>query len=260
VLACLLSWGWLIPIAAMGGVVVAGKGWPTHFPALLGPLLAAFVITGLRTGRAGVGDLVRRMARLRVPARWWLFAGSPLLLLLITVTVGAVLARRVPALEDFAQLSGLPSEWGVWGVAVAVLLVNGFGEETGWRGYAVPVLQRRYSPLTATLVVALMWAVWHVPMFVVVASFRSFGPALLVGWLIGLGCGAIVLTWLYNRSGGSILLVAVWHTGYNLVSGTAAGSGLLAAISTTAVIVLATALVALEVRATRTGSPSVIGP
>jgi uncharacterized protein len=260
VLACLLSWAWLIPIAVTGGVVVAGKGWPTHFPALLGPMLAAFVLTGLWAGRVGLTDLTRRMIRLRVPARWWLFAVSPLLLLALVLAVDAALARPLPALDDFAQLSGLPSGWGVGGVAAAVLLVNGFGEETGWRGYALPMLQRRHSPLAAALLVSLMWALWHAPMFVAVASFRSFGPVVLVGWLIGLVCGAVVLTWLYNRSGGSILVVAVWHAGYNMVAGTTAASGLLAATSTTVVIGLAVVLVVLEIRARRAAGSSILGP
>ncbi len=97
-------------------------------------------------------------------------------------------------------------------------------------------------------------------MFVVVDTFRTFSAPILVGWIIGLFCGAIVLTWLYNRSGGSILLVAIWHATYNLVSGTDAAEGLLAATATTVVIGLALALVGLEMRATREGRPSVLGP
>jgi uncharacterized protein len=92
------------------------------------------------------------------------------------------------------------------------------------------------------------------------AASQPFTPPILVGWFVGLFCGAIVLTWLYNRSCGSILLVAIWHATYNLVSGTDAAEGVLAATATTLVICLAVTLIGLEVRNTRRGQPSVLGP
>ena len=157
-------------------------------------------------------------------------------------------------------MSGLPSVIGVGGVLVLVLLVNGFGEETGWRGFALPLLQRRFSPLTAMLVLAVIWAGWHLPMFLVVDNFRGFSAGTVVGWLLGLTAGSIVLGWLYNRSGGSVALVAVWHACFNMVSATAAGSGLVAAIVTTIVMVQAVVLVVAELVARRQGRPSVLGP
>jgi membrane protease YdiL (CAAX protease family) len=254
------SWAWLLPIALTGGVVRSGVGWPTHFPALLGPLLAALVVTARQHGRRGLRDLLRRMVQVKVPARWWLFALSPVLLLGVVLLIDGAVGQPRPGAADFAVFSGLPSGWGLAGVAGALLLVNGFGEETGWRGYALPVLQSRHTPLVSTLIVAALWAGWHVPMFWLVDTFRSFGPGILVGWVVGLFCGAVVLSWLYNRSGGSILLVAVWHASYNLISGTDGGAGLLAAASTVLVIMLAAVLVGLEIRASRRGEPSVLGP
>ncbi|GAA2740783.1 CPBP family intramembrane glutamic endopeptidase [Kitasatospora cinereorecta] len=153
----------------------------------------------------------------------------------------------------------MPSRWGLWGVAAALLVVDGLGEETGWRGFALPALQRRHSPLVATLLLTVAWAGWHAPMFAVVDTYHSIAGPLLVGWFIGLFCGAVVLTWLYNRSG-SILLVAIWHTAYNIVSGTEAAKGVLAATSTTLVILLAATLVRLEIRAGRSNRPSILGP
>ncbi|MEP7089041.1 MAG: hypothetical protein ABI776_02945, partial [Nocardioidaceae bacterium] len=65
------SWAWLLPLASTGGIVRSGDGWPTHLPALLGPLAAAFVVTSRRTSGPGVRDLLARMARWWVPLRWW---------------------------------------------------------------------------------------------------------------------------------------------------------------------------------------------
>ncbi|WP_425557947.1 CPBP family intramembrane glutamic endopeptidase [Kitasatospora paracochleata] len=124
---------------------------------------------------------------------------------------GQGLAHAPPCPDRAAArrlFSGVPSRWGLWGVAAALLVVDGLGEETGWRGFALPALQRRHSPLVATLLLTVAWAGWHAPMFVVVDTYHSIAGPLLVGWFIGLFCGAVVLTWLYNRSG-SILLVAI---------------------------------------------------
>jgi membrane protease YdiL (CAAX protease family) len=253
------SWAWLGAVALSGGRVSSGSGWPTHFPALLGPLMAAVIVTSSREGRLGLADLARRMVKAGVPKRWWLFALSPLLLLLVVLLLDAALGLPLPRLADFAEFSGLPSRWGALAVAGTILVVNGFGEETGWRGYAFPHLQRIRSPLAATLIVAVLWAGWHAPMFFVVSSFRTMGAPMILGWTIALVCGAIVLSWLYNRSGGSILLIVIWHGTYNLISGTAAAPGLLAATATTLVVMLATCLVILELRAAHRGGRTVLG-
>lgn len=257
VLAYGLSWAWLVPLGVGGLVVLQGQGWPTHFPALLGPMVAALVVAAV-TGT--LRPLLRSMLRVRVPLRWWAVALSPLALLAIALLADVMTGSELPAPAAFAEMSGLPSAIGVVGVALAVLLVNGFGEETGWRGFALPLLQRRFSPLTAMLVLAVIWAGWHLPMFFVVNSFRSFSAGTVVGWLLGLTAGSIVLGWLYNRSGGSVALVAIWHAGFNMVSATAAATGLLAAIVTTVVMMQAVVLVVAELVARHHGRPTVLGP
>jgi hypothetical protein len=83
VLAYTLSWAWVIPLAATGASVVSGR-WPTQFPALLGPLLAAGLCAA-RAGRRGLGDLASRMVRWRIGWRWWLVAVSPVLGLLVVL-------------------------------------------------------------------------------------------------------------------------------------------------------------------------------
>jgi membrane protease YdiL (CAAX protease family) len=252
-----LSWAWLVPFAVSGQVVQPGEGWPTHFPALIGPLLAGVVVAAYtRTLR----PLLLSMVRVRVSLRWWAWALSPLALLAVGLIADLIAGAELPSVGDFAQLSGLPTAIGVVGVTLLVLLVNGFGEETGWRGFALPLLQRRFSPLTAMLVVAVIWAGWHLPMFLVVGNFRSFSAGTVIGWLLGLTAGSIVLGWLYNRSGGSVALVAIWHAGFNMVSATAAGTGLIAAVVTTAVMGQAAVLVIAELHARRHGRPSILGP
>jgi CAAX protease family protein len=254
-----LSWSWLIPLAAAHQVVRRGEGWPTHCPALLGPAIAAVVVTAWTMGRPGVGDLLARMARWRVAVRWWLWAVSPAAFLGLALIAMVVAGKALPGVAEFGQFSGTPAV-GLVGVLL-LLLAGALGEETGWRGYALPQLQRRFSPLASSLILAVLWFGWHVPQFFVIASYRGNGPFQYVGFFLGLTCGAVILTWLYNRSGGSILLVAVWHGLYNFVSGTQAGTtGILAAVVTTLIMIQAVVLIVLELRARRRGRPSVLGP
>jgi hypothetical protein len=134
-------------------------------------------------------------------------------------------------------------------VAVLVLvLVGGVGEELGWRGFLQQRLQGRHSPVAASLLVVPVWAVWHLPLFGLLASYRGFGLLTLVGFVVGLGCGSVILGRVYGAARGSVLATAVWHGTYNLGAGTAAGTGLLAAVTTTLVMVWAVVILVAFVR------------
>jgi hypothetical protein len=112
-----------------------------------------------------------------------------------------------------------------------LVLIGGLGEETGWRGYLQPTLQRRFGPLAATGIVASVWAGWHLPQFFLIQTYQGFSIAMLPVFLLGMAGGAVVLTWLFNHTR-SILACAVWHGLYNLAGASAAasaGSGVIAA-------------------------------
>jgi membrane protease YdiL (CAAX protease family) len=260
VLAYAISWAWAIPLAVTDQVVERGEGWPTHYPSLLGPALAALVVIAMTTGWPGLRELAARMLRWRVPPLWWLVAVSPAVFLVIALAGLSLVGADLPDVGDFGRFSGTPA-WGLLGVFLMITLVGSLGEETGWRGYALPELQRRFTPLTATLILALVWFAWHIPQFFVIQSYREFGPVQYVGMFIGLTCGAVILTWLYNRSGGSLLLVILWHGVYNFVGATeAAAVGPLAATITTLIMVHGVTLIVAEIVTRRRGHPSILAP
>jgi membrane protease YdiL (CAAX protease family) len=124
----------------------------------------------------------------------------------------------------------------------------GFGEEIGWRGFALPRLQTRRSALGATLILSVFWGLWHAPMFVY--RFTWAGPVMIPGFFIGLFAGAIWFTFLLNSTGGSILGVALWHMCWNAVN--LAG----ARISETVVATMSALVIGLAVVALASGGSS----
>jgi membrane protease YdiL (CAAX protease family) len=253
-----LAWAWCAPLVISGATVEQGSGWPTHVPALLAPLGAALLVTLAVDGRRRVPDLVRRLGRWRFPLVWWLVVVSPIIVLALTLGAMPLAGSELPKWGDFAEFGGLPS-FGVLTTFLLVFLLNGFGEEAGWRGFLQDRLQRRLDPLRATLVVAVIWAVWHTPFFFILSTYAGFNAATLVMFPLGLASGAIVLTWLYNHTGRSILAVALWHTLYNMAVATAGATDLIQGVVTAVVMCAAAVLVVAEVVARRRGTRSILG-
>ena len=187
VLTYALSW-WAVPF---GGFIPAG------------PLIAALIVIPITQGLSGLKALGSRMIRWRVRWYWYALAiGLPLAVHLITVALNVGLGAPAPSLAQFSPLSGLI-------VVFAVRLINPLdgpmGEEPGWRGFALPGLQADRSPLVATLILALLVTLWHVPLLL-----PAFGAT---PWdLLGTFAVTIWYTWLFARTGGSVLMTIVAHS------------------------------------------------
>lgn len=110
----------------------------------------------------------------------------------------------------------------------------------GLEGLALPRLQRGRSARPATLLLWVFWALWHLPMFAYKENFLAMGPFDMFGWLIGMLSGAIVFALLYNSTGGSVLMVALWHGMYNAT--VSAAESLISALVGTFVIFTAVAI------------------
>ena len=123
------------------------------------------------------------------------------------------------------------------GVLPVWLATYGFGEEIGWRGFALPRLQKTMRVSRATLILGLLWAIWHTPAFFYLDIFERIGFVFLPGFLIGVLFGAVLFTWIYNGSGGSVLMVALWHGLYDLLTASLAAQGLITILMSAGVIV-----------------------
>lgn len=244
--AASVSWSYWIGMAIDGQIVRPG-GTTSHFPGLFGPMIAAFVVALLADGPSGVRDLVGRMSRWRISPRWYVLALVPSLVFVVGVALLAFTGGQVPTVAELAHYSGLP-EIGLPAVLLVAFLGNGFGEEVGWRGSAQPTLRANHGFLRAAVAVGVVWTLWHVPSFGVIETYRMMGLAIVPIFVIGLGSGAIVLGWLYERSGGSILIVALAHLSLNMATATEAGRGLPQALVTTVIVIWAVIIVVAQVR------------
>jgi len=237
VLAYLLSWGVEIPLALQyRGVLDSSLPYALHYLAAFGPLAAALLVSVAVEGSAGLKSLTSQWTQFRVNFRYWLAAASPLLIYLIAAVGLSFMQGTRINLAALGEVDFLPP----LGAAVIPLwiLTFGFGEETGWRGFALPRLQANHSALGASLRLWVIWAFWHLPLF-----FYSYQAAVIPGMLIGLLAGTIVFTWLYNSSRGSVLLTAVFHGLFNVTTAcTSCQSGWSAALIST--LVMAAALTA----------------
>lgn len=248
VLACGISWLlWLPRIATVQGwwEVDVPDWW--HYTGAAGPISAAFLVTALTEGRRGVIALLQRYSPRRAPLPWLAFALlSPCLLL----ALGLVMARLVdgswPAYGDLAATDNLPA-LGLPLILLVHILTFGLGEETGWRGFALPHLQTERNALAATHLLTIAWGLWHIPMFFENESMMSMSAFEIAGWGVALWMGAIFLTWLFNSSNGSLLVVVLWHGLFNLFSASEIGS--------TAVMVISMGVILIAIAALRLAGP-----
>lgn len=185
-----------------------------HFLGAFGPLLAALIVTRIANGRFGISEFVGRMRRWRVGFGWLFIAVfSPILLFVVSAIILRAVGNPWPDFSKLASAEYANFGW-IFGSFLSAI-AYGVGEEAGWRGFALSRLQKNHSALSATFILSIFWAIWHIPMF----FYRfEFGVGQVIGFFIGLFAGAIWLTFLYNSTGGNIFIVAAWHTIWNTVN------------------------------------------
>lgn len=224
VLAYLFSWTIWIYVAWVGGKIHQGDIWPTQIPGLFGPFIAAIIVTVITSGRAGLKSLLTRVFKWRVQLRWYIIALSPVIVFGIVYIGQALSSNELPHFEGLNLFSGFPVS-SVLVLGVLLTLVNLFGEEAGWRGYAQHTLQTKITPLKTSIIIGLLWGFWHLPLFFIIDSYKL---AIFPVFLLGIVSGSIFLSWLFNKSGESVLIVSIWHATYNLFSGSKGSVGVVA--------------------------------
>jgi uncharacterized protein len=200
-----LAWGILAIIVVFNDQVTAALGelsgsHPLFMLAVYSPAIAALVLVTLRSGPQGLIGFLSRLLLWRCSAGWYAFLllGIPAIFVAGSLLGGTLFEKTFP-FASMAQVLG----------AMVFMLILGPVEEIGWRGYALPLLQRKLAPIWAGLVLGVIWGVWHLPAFFLEGTPQSawgFMP-----FFLGSVAVSVILTPMFNASRGSILLAALFH-------------------------------------------------
>src|SRR5215203_1841485 len=209
VLAYALSWILESPLVFLGDTLTDTQCLVLTILASNVPSLLAITLTAIVYGREALRKLLGRLLHWRVNPLWYLM-----------VLLGPVaLAGGVVALNTFVGGPALRFDGSLLipaGITLAFSIFPGsaLGEEIGWRGYALPRLQAGRRALSASLIIAPIWALWHLPLWLTGAPGRT--PILYAAFVVSAFALSVLLTWVYNSTGGSLLLVVLLHATFNL--------------------------------------------
>ena len=213
----ILSYGitWICSLIATNGLL------PFQLPTIIndvssplvhyGPALAALMVVGIAGGRTGIRELLKRFRLWRVGIQWYLFVLLyPPLIKLIAVGLNILLGGSAPTFFSTRLIhQGNPFVLFI-PVFIVVFFQAGIAEEIGWRGFALPQLQSQYSALTSSLILGVLWALWHF-------YPQNWSILLPTAWwyILGILSLTIIFTWVFNHTYGSLLLAILFHTANN---------------------------------------------
>jgi membrane protease YdiL (CAAX protease family) len=206
------AFSWLAELVLFG---ILGQSAALTVPVItFGPMVAALVMTAALQGRQGLARLSTRMRAWRVGSRWY---GAALLLIPLFYIVGTLVLPGAPASYAPESLVVLVVTWFIV-LTLGGVIGGPLGEEPGWRGFALPRLQAQLGPLGGTLLLGLVWAGWHFPQFLMPEWADQNGglsAATVATFVVTVLSIAVILTWIFNHTGGSVLLAMVAHSSVN---------------------------------------------
>jgi uncharacterized protein len=189
VLAYALAWI-LIPLVTKISLGFA-------FLALFSPAVAALIVTGVSEGRTGIKRLLAKVIQWKVGWTWYVIAiGLPFVLAAVVWWIAGTPSRTPQPLSLTLVLAALV-----------------IGEEIGWRGFALPRLQERFSPLVSSLILGVLWAAWHLPNALIPGlDYYFYAFPLFLIYVVAM---TILFTWLANNTKGSVLIAWIFHAAIN---------------------------------------------
>lgn len=210
------SWAFWIPNALAANGVALPEGVANFLagplnPAAFGPTFAAFLLTLLYRGGRGVVQLLKRGVDFRF-GKVWLAA---ILLLPLVIFGGSVFAAILASVRPFDPSVITNPPFALIAFFVILFTAGPLQEEFGWRGYALPRLQSRFSALTASLIVGFFWWLWHLPAVFIPGRFMADSLPVFLALAAVIMLASVLFTWVYNNTDGSVLAALLMHAAMN---------------------------------------------
>lgn len=216
-LTFLWSWtNWFIGLKVLSNGIspeTIGQFLPLFFVGVYGPTASGIITSLIFDGFSGVLALLKKLVIWKAPISSYLYV---VFLPLIFVAIGILLySQLIGDIGEFdsAALNYIPA------TLLAGIYAGPLGEELGWRGFLLPELQKRFSPFKSAIVIGVVWFLWHVPLwwapFGTLVSGEPLSALPILTYLVMLICLSIIITWLVNRSNGSVLIAILFHLSIN---------------------------------------------
>ena len=204
----LITWGVNIPLALASHHMISFSvpRW-LESASTFSPGIVAIVMTLIQSGKMSLKKLLLKIIKWRVNIKWYAFA--------LIVPLLAVSASLVIYHLTFRQAVDT-SEWYLPLILLFIFLpFSPLWEEIGWRGFLLPLLQAKFSPLFAALILGLIWGIWHIPMYLVHNPEGARTGQFLVFFILGTIPLTILFAWLFNKTGGSLFITIFFHSAIN---------------------------------------------
>lgn len=198
----------LFPWLIWGTTIAQSRGiLQFHIPQSLafwiGLNLSTYIAAVITGGLPAIKDILKRIVRWQVKPIWYITA------LLLTGVIALIAIGIHMALGGTNKVGELLTFQSLLPSLLFQIFFFLLTEETAWRGFALPRLQAKYNALNSSLILGILWGLWHLPLVFIPGSFQSSVP--FIGFILSAIATSIMMTWIFNNSRGSVLLAAIFH-------------------------------------------------
>ena len=207
-LTYILTWSVEIPVALTKygyATINISKGLQTI--CTLSPGIAAIILTGIFFKKSGLKILCKKIVKWRVRFRWYV------LMIFLSIVLSGLSLLLFNWM--YAQINKPDHVYNFVFYFILILPLSALWEEIGWRGFLLPILQEKYTPMKASLIIGFVWGLWHLPIYL---ALNPYGDKTIIYFLfMFIGCFAlsIIETWFYNSTKGSLLICILFHNTIN---------------------------------------------